>query len=176
MDIVRNMLCLMKPGLGTRAVGIVFIQGCSVTMEVAQDPAQRWEGRCGVGVAHFGGWREAFTSPPASFFQGPVGPAGGPGFPGAPGAKVRVLPSPYNPGCWPLPHDAPPLPRRAPLPLLLLFTEAKNKLGISWSHQLEGKGRWNDKKKLEVHLQLQSGEQPKMGRQPSPEREQKTRS
>lgn len=100
-----------------------------------------------MGVAHFGGWREAFTSPPASFFQGPVGPAGGPGFPGAPGAKVRVLPSPYNPGCWPLPHDAPPLPRRAPLPLLLLFTEAKNKLGISWSHQLEGKGRWNDKKK-----------------------------
>ena len=85
-------------------------------------------------------------------------------------------PLPIPPAAGPYPTMPPPLPRRVPLPLLLLFTEAKNKLGISWSHQLERKGRWNDKKKLEVQLQLQSGEQPKMGRQPSPEREQKTRS
>lgn len=30
-------------------LGDTGIQGCSVTMEVAQDPAQRWEGMCGWG-------------------------------------------------------------------------------------------------------------------------------
>ena len=80
MYLVRNLLCLVKPGLGTLAVGTVFTQGLSATMDVGQ---YRYKGgtACEALRGGFSLWRlervcpeSAFTSPSTCFLQGPVGP------------------------------------------------------------------------------------------------------